>query len=66
MAYWPEGSGDGGRVRRRDTASARSGTQGIPNARLVLYEDRAHGGTFADRRFGRDVVAFLKAEDARA
>lgn len=34
----------------------------IPEARLLLYEDRAHGGTFADRRFGRDVVAFLKAE----
>ena len=34
----------------------------IPNARLVIYENRAHGGTFADRRFGRDVVAFLKAE----
>jgi hypothetical protein len=34
----------------------------IPEARLLLYEDRAHGGTFADRRFGRDVVAFLKVE----
>ncbi len=31
----------------------------LPNARLVLYENRAHGGTLADRRFGRDVVAFL-------
>jgi pimeloyl-ACP methyl ester carboxylesterase len=38
---------------------------GIPNARLVLYEDRAHGGTFADRRFGRDVVAFLLEGQAR-
>ena len=35
---------------------------GIPNARLIFYENRAHGGTFADRRFGRDLVAFLKAE----
>lgn len=34
----------------------------IPSARLILYEDRAHGGTFADRRFGRDVTAFLKGE----
>jgi pimeloyl-ACP methyl ester carboxylesterase len=34
----------------------------IPNARLVLYENRAHGGTFLDRRFGRDVVSFLEAE----
>ncbi len=33
---------------------------GIPNARLTIYEDRAHGGTFADRRFGSDVVAFLR------
>jgi hypothetical protein len=34
----------------------------LPNARLVLYENRAHGGTLADRRFGRDVVAFLTAD----
>ena len=27
----------------------------IPDARLVLYEGRTHGGTFADRRFGRGV-----------
>jgi pimeloyl-ACP methyl ester carboxylesterase len=33
----------------------------IPEARLVLYEERAHGGTFTDRRFGRDIVAFLQA-----
>ena len=32
---------------------------GIPNARLIIYEDRAHGGTIADRRFGKDVVTFL-------
>ena len=37
----------------------------IPNARLVIYEGRGHGGTFADRRFGRDVVAFLTAERTR-
>ena len=40
----------------------RETANGIPNARLVLYENRAHGGTFADRRFGRDVVAFLQSE----
>jgi hypothetical protein len=34
----------------------------IPNARLILYDNRAHGGIFADRRFGKYVVAFLKAE----
>jgi pimeloyl-ACP methyl ester carboxylesterase len=38
---------------------------GIPNARLVVYENRAHGGAFADRRFGRDVVAFLTQEQTR-
>ena len=37
----------------------RETVQGIPDARLILYEGRGHGGTFADRRFGRDVVAFL-------
>jgi pimeloyl-ACP methyl ester carboxylesterase len=37
----------------------RQTVQGIPDARLVLYEGRGHGGTFVDRRFGRDVVAFL-------
>jgi pimeloyl-ACP methyl ester carboxylesterase len=35
---------------------------GIPDARLILYEGRAHGGTLADRRFGRDCVALLKAK----
>jgi pimeloyl-ACP methyl ester carboxylesterase len=34
----------------------------IPNGRLVIYEGRGHGGTFSDRRFARDVIAFLKAE----
>lgn len=33
--------------------------RGIPDARLVIYENRKHGGTFVDRRFGRDIVAFL-------
>jgi pimeloyl-ACP methyl ester carboxylesterase len=40
----------------------RETANGIPNARLILYENRAHGGTFADWRFGRDVVAFLNAD----
>ena len=35
----------------------------IPNGRLVLYEGRGHGGTISDRRrFARDVIDFLKAE----
>ena len=52
----------GGRDRFYPTDLFRETAQGIPNARLVLYKDRAHGGTFADRRFGRDVVAFLTTE----
>jgi hypothetical protein len=52
----------GGRNRFYPTELFRETANRIPNARLILYENRAHGGTFADRRFGRDVVAFLKAE----
>ncbi len=52
----------GGRDRFYPPELFRETANGIPDARLVLYQDRAHGGTFADRRFGRDVVAFLTAE----
>ena len=52
----------GGRDRFYPPKLFRETANGIPNARLILYENRAHGGTFADRRFGRDVLAFLKAE----
>ena len=55
----------GGRDRFYPPELFREAAQRIPNARLVLYEDRAHGGTFVDRRFGRDVVAFLNGEHAR-
>lgn len=41
----------------------RQTAEGIPNARLVLYEGRAHVGTFADRRFARDVLTFLQAQE---
>jgi pimeloyl-ACP methyl ester carboxylesterase len=34
-------------------------TRGIPDARLLIYEGRGHGGTVTDRRFARDVTAFL-------
>jgi pimeloyl-ACP methyl ester carboxylesterase len=34
-------------------------TRGIPDARLFIYEGRGHGGTVTDRRFARDVTAFL-------
>lgn len=33
----------------------------VPDGRLILYKGRGHGGTFTDRRFARDVIAFLKA-----
>ena len=52
----------GGRDRFYPAELFRETARRMPNARLVLYEDRAHGGTFADRRFGRDVIAFLKEE----
>jgi pimeloyl-ACP methyl ester carboxylesterase len=52
----------GGRDRFYPRELFRETAQRIPDARLVLYENRAHGGTFADRRFGRDVVAFLKTD----
>jgi pimeloyl-ACP methyl ester carboxylesterase len=52
----------GGRDRFYPTELFRETAEGIPNARLIIYRDRAHGGTFADRRFGRDVVAFLLAD----
>ena len=45
-------------------SSFRETADGIPDARLVLYESRAHGGTFIDRRFARDVASFLKAGQA--
>ena len=51
----------GGRDRFYPAALFRETVAGLPDARLVLYENRAHGGTFADRRFGRDVVAFVTA-----
>ena len=34
-------------------------TRGIPDVRLFIYEGRGHGGTVTDRRFARDVEAFL-------
>ncbi len=34
----------------------------IPDARLIVYEGRGHGGSLTDRRFARDVVSFLMAE----
>ncbi len=33
--------------------------RGIPDGRLYIYRGRGHGGTITDRRFARDVTAFL-------
>jgi pimeloyl-ACP methyl ester carboxylesterase len=52
----------GGRDRFYPPQLFRETAERIPNARLILFENRAHGGTFTDRRFGRDVVAFLTGE----
>ena len=52
----------GGRDRFYPAELFRETARRMPNASLVIYEDRAHGGTFADRRFGRDVIGFLKEE----
>jgi pimeloyl-ACP methyl ester carboxylesterase len=52
----------GGRDRFYPAELFRETARRIPGARLIIYEERAHGGTFADRRFGKDVVAFLKEE----
>ena len=52
----------GGRDRFYPAELFRETARMMPNPHLVIYEDRAHGGTFADRRFGRDVIAFLKEE----
>jgi pimeloyl-ACP methyl ester carboxylesterase len=40
-------------------------TRGIPDARLLIYEGRGHGGTVTDRRFARDVTAFLVGAGGR-
>ncbi|MEV0379533.1 alpha/beta hydrolase [Nonomuraea sp. NPDC050643] len=38
---------------------ARRTVEGIPGARLVVYPGRSHSGTFTDRRFAPDALAFL-------
>ncbi|MCX4824623.1 alpha/beta hydrolase [Streptomyces sp. NBC_01142] len=39
---------------------ARQTVQGIPDARLVVYQDRSHSGTFTDKRFSADALDFLR------
>jgi pimeloyl-ACP methyl ester carboxylesterase len=55
----------GGHDRFYPTELFRETADGIPNARLILYEDRAHGGALTDRRFGKDAVAFLLEDQIR-
>jgi pimeloyl-ACP methyl ester carboxylesterase len=54
----------GGRDRFYPTELFRETAEGIPNARLIIYEDRGHGGALADRHFSRDVIAFLLADQS--
>lgn len=39
---------------------ARQTVEGIPDAQLVVYAGRSHSGTFNDKRFALDALAFLK------
>jgi pimeloyl-ACP methyl ester carboxylesterase len=39
---------------------ARQTVGGIPGARLVVYPGRSHSGTFNDKRFALDALAFLR------
>jgi pimeloyl-ACP methyl ester carboxylesterase len=34
----------------------------IPRARLIVYEERGHGGSLRDRRFAHDVISFLRSD----
>ncbi|MDF2705951.1 MAG: hypothetical protein K0R62_1603 [Nonomuraea muscovyensis] len=38
---------------------ARQTVDGIPGAQLVVYPGRSHSGTFTDKRFAADALAFL-------
>jgi pimeloyl-ACP methyl ester carboxylesterase len=52
----------GGRDRAFTPELFRQTAERIPEARLIVYEGRGHGGSLSDRRFARDVVSFLTAE----
>ena len=52
----------GGRDRAFTPELFRQTAERIPEARLIVYEGRGHGGSLTDRRFARDVVSFLAAE----
>ncbi|WP_419706633.1 alpha/beta fold hydrolase [Promicromonospora sp. NFX87] len=39
---------------------ARQTVDGIPEARLVVYAGQSHSGTFNDKRFAADALAFLR------
>jgi pimeloyl-ACP methyl ester carboxylesterase len=41
----------------------RATADGIPNARLVMYEGKGHVGALSGKAFARDVLAFLEAPD---
>ena len=37
--------------------------EGIPNARLALYQDKGHAGVLTHKPAIREIVAFLRADD---
>lgn len=41
---------------------ARRTVEGIPDARLIVYDGVGHGKTFTDKRFTRDILAFLSGD----
>ena len=41
----------------------RATADGIPNARLVMYEGKGHVGALSGKAFPRDVLAFLEGPD---
>jgi hypothetical protein len=42
-----------------DCHGCRRTAEGIPDADIVVYDRVGHSGTFTDKRFPRDVLAFL-------
>ena len=53
----------GGRDRFYSPELFRDTAEGIPNARLALYQDKGHAGVMTHKPAIREIVAFLRADD---